>query len=558
LDEWSTAMLVPFEARRLRQASILWINYRWFLERQIDIARDDVRERVSNWLLDEFAWMIPEDGDPPGAFTNARRTLHADRYGSSTGRTVHGGSGRVATIGRYQAKGVGVTPLVGAGGDAEHATGRCSVEESIREAIFSEVAAVEFPHGAIPLVAILGTGLERAIAVRPAVLRIAHAERAPLFMRSRTGYINSQRDDARRTREVVEHWSTPDLPELVCRIAEQVAFGQVHRLFNGGYFSSNVSAEGALLDFGGMRALPNWVKARNLDVVVGFGDEMKVVNKLIESRVFYFRKYRPQSASSSPAAALRLHTQAAYTSAFARECLRMWSVEPETDPALTRAMMAALTRYFSWQQKFLVNYKHRMPNEQAWLYDGIGRRHPGIESETLDAIRAALTRYFASCQDRDARALHAWSCASRYLMPRASLDRERLKQSIERRLAADRAPREWIADFVQTSVGRGRRHWPRLPSDLSVQAHVAYEGSSALLCVERTPRRQVYWFEGIRVHDSFRLFSSNFSVERARAIGAQSNGIYWTARVPASDLQEASWIRLPEMQVEYAAAGPQG
>src|SRR5262249_51128628 len=145
--------------------------------------------------------------------------------------------------------------------------------------------------------------------VRPAIARIAHAERAPLFLHSLTGYSNSQLDDARRTRDVVQRWSTrgtgrgpvdqamPELPELVSRIAEQVAFGQVHRLFSGGYFSSNLSVGGALLDFGGMRALPNWVNARTLDGVVGFGDEMKIVYKLIESLAFYFKKYRPAAAS---------------------------------------------------------------------------------------------------------------------------------------------------------------------------------------------------------------------------------------------------------------------
>jgi hypothetical protein len=588
LAEWSSEMLVPFRARQLRHATILWINRRWFLERMIDVMRDDVRERVSSWLLDEFAYMVPQTGDPQEAFTNATRMLHADRYGSSTGRTLHGGSGRVATIGCFQAKGVGVTPLVGVGGDGEHATGCTSVEESIREAIFSEVTAAEFPHGAIPVVAILDTGLcfsvqtqastggrasrsaRRAIVIRPAVLRIAHAERAPLFTRSLTGYSNSQRDDVQRTRDVVQRWSSrdrarqqgdvavPDLPELVSRIAGQVAFGQVHRLFSGGYFSSNLSVTGALLDFGGMRALPNWVSARNLDTVVGFGDEMKIVNKVIESLGFYLHKYRPQPASSTPsAAALRSHAQGVYKRAFTQECLRMWNVDPQTDPTLTDAMMLALNRYFSWQQKFQANYKHGVVHEQSWLYDSIvGDRAsaPSIETQTLDAISAALQRQFVNTPDRDERTLQAWSSAVRYLMPRESLDREKLQQLIERRLAADRKSRpsrKWVADFVRTAVGKGRRHWPRLPSDLTVRAQVAYEGSSALLCLESSTRRLVYWLEGIRVRETLRLFDSCITDEDARAIGARSSGAYWTARVSISDLHRASSIQIPNMQVEY-------
>jgi hypothetical protein len=40
---------------------------------------------------------------------------------------------------------------------------------------------------------------------------------------------------------VIQRWikdAVIGLPELVVRIAEQVAFGQVHRMFSGGYFSA--------------------------------------------------------------------------------------------------------------------------------------------------------------------------------------------------------------------------------------------------------------------------------------------------------------------------------
>jgi hypothetical protein len=598
LEEWGSQMLVPFQARQLRRATIFWINRRWFLERQLDVTRDDVRERVSNWLLHEFAYAVLRGNDPQDAFTSRTRTLYADRYGSSTGRTVHGGSGRVATIGSYQAKGVGVTPLAGAGANWVHSNGCSSVEESIREAILSEVAASEFTHGAVPVVAILDTGLRfsapgqastgtaagdqsmrRAIIVRPAVLRIAHAERAPLFTRSLTGYSNSQRDDTRRTRDVVQRWSTraqapqpadiavPALSELVSRIAEQVAFGQVHRLFSGGYFSSNLSVGGALLDFGGMRALPNWVNARTLDGVVGFGDEIKIVNKLIESLAFYFSKYRLESGSSQPTAAvLRSLAQNAHAQAFTRECLRMWSVDPQTDPALSSAIVHALREYFAWQQRFQVNYKHGVLHKKSWIYDGIVHDYreaeaaTSIEAQTLHAISVALHRHLENCPARDERMLRAWSTAARYLMPRETLDREALQQLIERRIAADHdssCQGEWVTDFVRTAVGCGRRHWPRLSLDLTVQAHVAYEGSSALLCVESTARLPVYWFEGIRIDDTFRLFNSKVTMEQAKDIGVQSDGSYWTARVLASDLHRTPSLQIPEMQVKYQQPQPQ-
>jgi hypothetical protein len=582
LREWSEAMLVPFAARRLRNPTILWINQRWFLKRHIDVSRKEVRARVSEWLLEEFAFAAPTPNDPEGAFMSESTTLYADRYGSSTGRTIHGGSGRVATLGCFQAKGVGVTPLVGVGGDPEHATGYSSVEEGIREAIFSEVAAAEFPHGAVPVIAILGTGLHqptsRAIVVRPAVLRIAHAERAPLFVRSRTGEITSQLDDARRTRDVVQRWPTrpgsgqptelalPDLDELMHRLGEQVAFGQVHRLFSGGYFSSNVSATGALLDFGGMRALPNWANARNLDAVVGFGDEMKIVNRLIESMCFFCRKYSSTvapatAAATTSAAELRSRAQAAYEHAFTRECLRMWGLDPQTNPELTSAMAIALRGYFSRQQRIKVNYKRGEALEHGWLYDElVGSRRstdaPNFEAKTLSAVRMALRAHFYKFTDGEMRSTRAWSSAARYLMPRQSLDRERLQKSIETKLTDNRDPNaepDWVTKLIRDVSGQGRRHWAKLPVDLVVRAHVAYDGSSALLCLDPSTGRDTYWLEGLCVNGTFRFFGRLLRPDQAEGIGARAAETCWTARYSPSTPNLL--IPVPRMQVEYAPVG---
>lgn len=583
LGEWSSQMLVPFEARQLRRATVLWINRRWFLERQIDVSRADVRDRVSNWLLDEFAYAVPEDGAGDG-FTRRVRTLYADRYGISSGRSVHGGSGRVATIGCFQAKGIGITPLVGAGANWVHSSGCSYVEEGIREAIYAEVAAAEFPHGAVPVIAILDTGLyacppvdakrskntepvRRAIVVRPAVLRLAHAERAPLFLRSLTGYRNSQMHDAQRTRDVVRRWSreapprssmdteVSALPELMRRIAEQIAFGQVHRLFNGGYFSSNLTLSGELLDYGGMRSLPNWANARTLDGIVGFGEEMKILHKVIESLSFYFSKYRgEQCPAPARAESLRSLAQSAYERAFARECLRMWGVA--SSQSSSALVVQELRRYFLWQQNFQINYKHGSVSELGWLYDPIGANASGAaprvarELQTLEAILAALRECFASTPDREEKLFHAWSCAARHLMPRDLLDRERLQGLIEHRLAGDLSSNssgEWIDEFVRTTVGQSRRHWPKLPADLTVQAHVAFEGSSALLCVELPSRRKVYWLEGVRVSNTYRLFDTCFSIDHAKAIKDEPDEIHWTARIAIDDMA----LPLPAMQLEY-------
>jgi hypothetical protein len=565
LEEWSPQMLVPFQCRQLRRAMVLWINRRWFLERQFDLTNNGTVRRIHEWLVDEFAYAIPQPGDPQTAFTTKTKFLHADRYGSSTGRTPHGGSGRVATIGAFQAKGIGVTPLVGHGGDPGHSHGCCSIEEAIREAIYSEVAAAEFPHGAVPVVAILTTELifanpgptRRAIVIRPAVLRIAHAERAPMFKESLTGFRNSQIEDSIRTRDVVQKWireSKIGLPDLLTRVAEQVAFGQVHRLFSGGYFSSNLAVDGSIMDHGGMRALPNWVNARNLDGVAGFGEEMMIVNKMIESLAFYFNKYRPKHSALAPSgAALRSCAQEANERAFARECLRIWGFNTNASPALTSAVVQPLRRYFSAQQKYQVNYKYGENNRFHWLHDETAQE---AESKTLNTVSAALCRYFAEFPDGNERCQRAWITADRYLMPRKALYRENLKTCIEQLLSAhdqhDELP-ERVGELIRTVVASSRRHWPTLPPDLAVLAQVSYEGSSALLCDEFPRRRRVYWLEGLCVRDKWVFFDSDLPINRSNAIDARSADGYWTAQVPATTLGSLGWLKLPKMLVSYAS-----
>ena len=132
-----------------------------------------------------------------------------------------GACGRVTIIGKFQAKGIGQTPLVGQGAPAGHSHGCMSLAEAVLEALFAEIAAAEFPCAAVPIIAIMDTGLTfsspdpedkydqnvpRAIAVRPAAVRIAHAERAPLFKSSVTGFANVQATDALRTKEIIDTW----------------------------------------------------------------------------------------------------------------------------------------------------------------------------------------------------------------------------------------------------------------------------------------------------------------------------------------------------------------
>ncbi|EQD63053.1 MchC protein, partial [mine drainage metagenome] len=105
--------------------------------------------------------------------------------------------------------------------------------------------------------------------------------------------------DVKRVKDAVRIFTSTDqvrceigitvggLKELVQNISRQIAFGQVHRLFHGGYFSSNLSINGELLDFGSFRSLPDWGKSFVMDHVPPFGDEMRLLALIIESLVFH-------------------------------------------------------------------------------------------------------------------------------------------------------------------------------------------------------------------------------------------------------------------------------
>jgi hypothetical protein len=258
LAEFGSKLLVPFGVQPLPNARVLWLNRRWLTQQELPFAEAA--------LLEQFAISTPGE-----------RIVHADRYGDPRGTSPHGGSGRVATIGKFQVKGIGPTPLVG---DATwiHSHGHMSLTEAICEAIFGEILDQELPFGAVPAIAIIDCGevmktphgeLRRALVVRPAALRPAHLLRAASFVPS-TGLAVTPSPDATRVREAIAHLASMkdvdlarlhlprDIAELLDRLAQQAATADALRLFTGGLFASNVSLTGAILDFGVARALYSW------------------------------------------------------------------------------------------------------------------------------------------------------------------------------------------------------------------------------------------------------------------------------------------------------------
>lgn len=221
LEEWSSQILVPFRGYRLRNVRVVWLNRRWFGERHFDLRDHSVHKRVSEWAVGTFAYISPKGEDFKNVDYSDSRELYADRYGSSSGHSVHGGMRPRNYYWEVSSQRHRANTVSRPGAPAGHSHGCMSLAEAVLEALFAEIAAAEFPCAAVPIIAIMDTGLTfsspdpedkydqnvpRAIAVRPAAVRIAHAERAPLFKSSVTGFANVQATDALRTKEIIDTW----------------------------------------------------------------------------------------------------------------------------------------------------------------------------------------------------------------------------------------------------------------------------------------------------------------------------------------------------------------
>jgi len=413
---------VPFTVFRVARPQVLWWNKEWFSRQGVTFPEEKDERVIRSWLTRHFAWIVASD-DVSGAVDHARRTVAlADRYGE-TGRSPQGGSGRVATFGGFQVKGVGRTPLVGQYVDAHHANGCAFVEEGIREAIFSEVAQREFPHGAMPVIAIIDidahhpdTGERRALIVRPACKRLAHLQRAPAFFPAEGDVRMAQLADAQRTRSFVNEYGRqhPFLQETLkytlARIGEQVAHGQAHRLFHGGYFTSNLAVDGALLDYGSMRSVENWAAAQVVPHSPGFGAELTVLDAGVESIVMHLSKYLDKTLDS---VRLKASMRTARQKYWHRQLLHLFSI-PGNAPE-TGSLLADIDAFFTEQNAERVD---------LWR----GHRSVQAPIHRLLLTRPTLAVYYAANPA-------AYENAISRLAPRPELDREHMQEAIFRMIA---------------------------------------------------------------------------------------------------------------------------
>lgn len=592
LEAISPALLVPFAARRLESARVIWLNVRWFLQHGIDVLDGKERHRVELWLIEEFGFAVI--GDPSTWPARAIKQFHADRYGSTEGTTPHGGSGRSGIAGRFCAKGIGVTPLVGKDAAPGHAHGCATLEECVREAVYGEIIDAEFPFGAVPVIGILDTGLEfadpdaqtnhsrrarRGILIRQNVLRPAHAERAPLFHWTSANESQnrlSQQKDVMRTRAVVRCWldgdfEVPAIKELIARIACQIAFGQVHRISSGGMFSSNVSITGALLDFGNAHALSDWSRAKLLDHAAGFGDEMITLCAIIRSLAFYLNKYASSNSRMASERELQNYAVECHRECFEQECLRLFNLSEPV--ARGEKLTEVLRAHFREQQQRCVRYRHgrvdgpsKVASDRPWLGDilaSAGKCETYVARPCLlllQSIDTCLKEAFKGTHDPGRFVAGAYMTARRYFLMRKEIDRGRLMDTImvllKRVMRSEHFSVQEIEAAVDRIVGKSRSHWRMLPTHLVVRAKKAFGSSCALICADLIRGGQCVWLEGVGCADRLYLFDHWLTDGLDELQSLQISNGRWQASVPMESI--LSWFSSSSEISEVVRMAPGG
>lgn len=301
---------VSMMLRRLPDARLIWLNRRvMHLDPQYNEEQNP--EQYKQHLLRQCAYAVPGETVTISHVTESIGVT-ADRYGGE-GIGRNGGSGRAAFVNGYHIKGIGRTPLVSPVTDQAHASGGAYLEECAREAVLSEIVDAEFPHGSVPVLAIIDTGFvqiwetdngpkpeRRCLLVRPAFLRPAHFMRALEYIGHNP---NEGMKDAQRVALTIQQACTQLGSNLFSKQweafwlhwAEQLAHAYVHRINHGGNSESNISLDGCLLDFGAMTAVPSWARITLVQGGAPTGADMRHLADAQQSVAAMFAKHWKQN-----------------------------------------------------------------------------------------------------------------------------------------------------------------------------------------------------------------------------------------------------------------------
>jgi hypothetical protein len=375
-----------FYARRFAEPSVIWINERYWLQEGYDLSDANERKRLDKWLLDNCAFAVPHEEDAESTFLAAETQLWADRYGAATGST-HGGSGRAAALSELNLKGIGRTTLCGPAIDKYHSDGRMWLREAIRDTIYSELAWLECPHGAIPSIAIIDTGAygttpdgdkngRRVILVRPFSLRFAHLERSIHF--GKGGSKDSEQFlDSIRVKNVFSFLSSEkyrladeaSLENIIKPVAQQIGSCRFWRLSHD-FISSNIGINGEILDFGGFYSVPNWHHVKRETSMLASQKDFSDFVATIHALSFYAVKYGEFTGSMNAAHLINK---------FEKECEKQFDIEVDSllnyseCPSIQNEVSIFLKNIYRFSQNFTDDYAPKIPKfkESTWIYDAL-------------------------------------------------------------------------------------------------------------------------------------------------------------------------------------------
>ncbi len=355
---------LPVPTQRFAKAKVIWVNWELLREMGVEMPASGMTPAFEEKILAAFAWGRPQPQDPAEAFIpGTKKTFYADGYGG-IGMNGNLGSGRAASAGLVQIKGIGQTPMVYKPDDFGHSHGGASLEESIREAIWSEVLHHELPYGANRVLAILSTGTithtwnpidrERALVVRIDPLRPAHyltndsaeGDRREWDIARVASLQNKLIDGLPAPAEDPQTSSlAARLREFANRVAHQHATAYSKGLYHGATSPSNIGLNGEFLDFGTMTALAGFERVLLLADDMPFGDTEVFKRDLLFEIMDDFRKNLPADlrAQVPSNAEIGQHFDARYAWHLRRAMLLLTGVPAELlEPLLREPAAAAL------------------------------------------------------------------------------------------------------------------------------------------------------------------------------------------------------------------------
>jgi hypothetical protein len=297
------------------------------------------------------------------------------------------------------------------------------LEEGVREAIWSQVATLALPFGAVPTLALIGTGttvpakyahadeaayLTRALVLREPALRPAHFMRSVYFRPgpAMTAYSHdSVRTGAavRRLPQILDDMYgdrdsnlAAQVQHMFCRFTAQVAAARAKRLAHGALTPSNISLDGRWIDFGRMSSVSDYGRLVLAAGQAPVDSEHVRVLSFAADFCFYLRKYLPagQTAGLANAAELTAVAQQHWKARFEVEMLKLTGI---AEPALSRVPATARMALFDCLQRLM-----QAGNREAFVLTSVdSQRHTlrmppvmgryGI-SDILQALAASVDR----------------------------------------------------------------------------------------------------------------------------------------------------------------------